>query len=63
MDWVHWSMVDRAKGLGPDLIWAVPYGSGGSRRLHAMEQRWARRREAARGGDGGSSPEQAELEL
>jgi hypothetical protein len=63
MDWVHWSMVDRAKGLCPDLIRAVPYGSGGSRRLHAMKRRRARRREAVHGGDGGGSPEQAELEL
>jgi hypothetical protein len=53
MDWVHWSMVDRAKGLCPSLICAVPCGLGGSRRLHTME-----RRRAARGAvRGGGLPE------
>jgi hypothetical protein len=29
VDLVHWSMVDRAKGLCPNLIWAVPLRSSG----------------------------------
>jgi hypothetical protein len=49
--WVHYGP---GQGVRPELIWAVPYGSGGSRRLHATERRRARRREAARGGDGGA---------
>jgi hypothetical protein len=65
VDLVHRSMVDRAKGVCPDLIRAIHRRSGGQGGLQAREQRQARRKWRCVAEEGrrldGASPEMAKM--